>query len=515
MGPKTFDINYHLAPAAVMPLDWHSISNVVPLLLITLLAYLITARGAFSNVRSLLLKGSALPGIASFGPPFFGAAMLFLARKRSLPAILHRLTKLGGTDGIAYAWVGLSLIVAVEDPVLSHEVLRRAEKVTRDGDFNLVSPISSIRRILKETLFTHDNATAKGIKDWAHSLVGQKSTVAEYNQLIMNIAAKHVQLFVHDHDVELHGRCSVHDMLDDFAADMWTQIFFGVRVLPNELRKMCATVTDMNSAITQPMQLFKHALWSVCHPIQASHGVTNPVEADIQDKIRTFVQQLIIQAFQHEETLLDDDGNPLPTSILSKLRDARRACLTDSELEEELNDLSRAIIFAGFQSTRRWIGWALKYLQQRPDILAELRQELASPGVFDIGSLRGFSKTKGSTTLFDAVLEEVGRLHAPTFAKFRVLAEPMDLVTKTGKNVKLEKDTLVVCVSHYSQHALTDIRLVLLLNKCKRTRRSGDPMPSTSALIASWRSRHSNRDVHICPLAMARVLVRLLQATSQ
>ena len=205
MASTPLDISFHLIPAALLSISWTSLTHLIPLLLCALLTYLTATKPSFTNVRSLLRHGSALPGITSFGPPFIGAALLFLARKRSLPAILHRLTKLGGSDGIAYAWIGLSLIVAIEDPAMSHEVLKRAEKVTRDGDFNLVSPISSIRRILGETLFTHDNATTKGIKDWMHALVGRQTSVAEYNELIMSIAAKHVQLFVRDHDHAIHG----------------------------------------------------------------------------------------------------------------------------------------------------------------------------------------------------------------------------------------------------------------------------------------------------------------------
>ena len=401
---------------------------------------------------------------------------------------------------------------------MSHEVLKRAEKVTRDGDFNLVSPISSIRRILGETLFTHDNATTKGIKDWMHALVGRQTSVAEYNELIMSIAAKHVQLFVRDHDHAIHGRCSVHDMLDDFAADMWTQIFFGVRATPEELRRMCKTVTDMNTAITQPVMLLKHAIWSLCHPFQAAKGVTNPAEAGIQEKIRNFVNEIITQASEDKEAVTDDASKPLPPSILSKLRASRRAGLSTEQSEEEIYDLARAIIFAGFQSTRRWIGWTLTYLQQHPSILTELRNELATPGMFDIGSLRGFTKARGSSTLFDAVLEEVGRLHAPTFAKFRVLAEPMELVTKTGKAVALQQDTLVVYVLSLfppiPSSPLTDIEITASHpNKCKPHPQYGVLTPHPSILTGSCRNRRPSREGRTVPWALDRALVPRLRVT--
>lgn len=384
-----------------------------------------------------------MPGIACFGPPFIGAVGLFFGRERSIPAALKKLTKLGGIDGISYAWVGLSVIVAIEDPVMSHEVLRRAEKVTRDGDFNLISPISSIRRILNETLFTHGNALTKSIKDWMHQLIGRRQAIAEYNETIMTVADKHVKLFVRDHDAS-HGRCSVHDMLDDFAADMWTQIWFGVEASGQGLREMCATVTNMNTAITQPYQLLKHAIWALCHPIQSHSGITDPIEAGIQDRIRKFVRRMMAEGRKNDEKARNNPSSSLPLSVLSKLRATPRGDLSEAELEEELYDLSRAIIFAGFQSTRRWVGWTLVYLQQHPEIRTELRRELSTPGLFELDSLRGFNKMKNSTSLFDAVLEEVGRLHAPTFAKFRVLSTPTALTTPSGKTVQLAPDTLLV-----------------------------------------------------------------------
>jgi cytochrome P450 len=439
MSSAPIDVSYqhHLLPAILTSTHLHNVTTLLPLLLCSTLAWFVLTSPACANIRTFLRHGTALPGISSFGPPIIGAALLFVQRARSLPAVLARLTALGGADGIAYSWVGLNLIVAIDDPVISHEILRRAEKSTRDGNFNLVSPISSIRRILGETIFTHDNATTKKIKDWTHALVGQRKDVAEYNSLIMDIASKHVSLFVREHDPVQNGRCSVHDMIDDFAADMWCQIWFGVKVDSEQLRNMCATVTNMNGAITQPLQLLKHALWAAVHPLQSLSGKTDPVETAIQDTIQNFVRGLIAQG-------INDKDTPLPPSIISKLRASHRSGLSDAEVDEELYDLSRSIIFAGFQSTRRWIGWTLTYLQQHPDILVELRHELATLGMFELDSLRGSNKMQKSTTLFDAVLEEVGRLHAPTFAKFRVLADPTELTTRTGKSVRLEKDTLVV-----------------------------------------------------------------------
>lgn len=101
-----------------------------------------------------------------------------------------------------------SLVVTTIDPVLTPTVLQRGLRF-------YIAQTATLPRVLGDSLFAYDNASAKQLRDRIHQTIGQNHCVSEYHDLVRSMATKHVLRFV-----TLAGQKALQDTLNLFAADL-------------------------------------------------------------------------------------------------------------------------------------------------------------------------------------------------------------------------------------------------------------------------------------------------------
>lgn len=415
-------------------------------LVLSMLAFFVAWSPHCFYLRKCIRHGGAIPGISSLGWPLIGFLSYLPSTTAGIHSVLDQMATIGGNDGMAYSWVGPSLLVTLHDPNLIRAFLDQSNKISRDHDtLSLFSPAGSLKRMLGSSLFFYNDAEVKKIKFGLRSFVGHRAAVADYYKDIVSIAEKHVARLTLDTTSHL----DLIRLADEFSADLWSDIFLGLSDTYTEDPELSIIISSLTRQSTNYLHLLKHILWCVTH--LRSISTPSPAEEQTGKAFDMIVAKRLDRFMQSREKTLGmlaleggaTSPRESPPPVLTRMMNNGSLPNTKT-ISDETWKTTKVAVFSGSQSAKHFISWVLYELEQNKSMLESVRLELRH--LLPCSSLQGLSYEKFcvETPLLDAILAETARLHAPSFTSVRVVVDRVSLSTPTGKTVILEPGTIVM-----------------------------------------------------------------------
>lgn len=402
--------------------------------IVLFIVYQVVHSPHFAYIRSYIKTGSALNGISSLsGYPIVGSLPALSRGPEGLYSTLNKLADIGGKDGIAYCWVGPSIVVSLYDDAMVRSLLSQSEDVvTRDNDRGLYYPLATFNRIVGPQIFAWSDKKSKEAKAPFHALFASHRALGEYFQLVLDVSKKHVERLVSEAP---NRRVGLPRLIDDFSNDLWAQAAFGVRDAHLQTDGLAPLLQKIDFMTADYAHLVRHAIWSIFN--RCSNA--DPEENKTGSALKSIVMSRIETALKQE-----DAGQ---VSMVRKFS-MESGGAADGPLHEHAVGFAKLATFAGSQSNKHFITWAMYELNRHPEIVQKLHAELVNvlPASDDLWDKFDHRRFEEETPYLDAFLKEVARMYPSTDTVPRVIMKPFSMTTPTGKKVFLQPGAMVFCL---------------------------------------------------------------------